>query len=362
VFPMGTFFTWLLGLVVLRGGVGYGVGVVVLPPLQPYLTVAVAIIVVMGLTGLLGRWVALRRFPIDAYMPADDFDSKDHLQVRAQMDACCSRAEFMGLLCFLTAPVSLPALLAFLLYHDCLFGRLGRCKSIQIAFFVFLALLSVAVGLLSTFLLSTCIVSLDDPCEGDPHLPTEFIITQKLLRVDKLTFGVEDLDGRPLGSREFQMKRIGRCGSPGAPIFHDQTMEYREGPAAVAVWADHRTRMGAKNRHLEQWDVYGCGNKLAYTIEEDLAWYEKERQDLWVIKDGEGNLLATAKRRELQSTEVQVYDYARTGVMLGTMKQFAVLQRVKTRMRVHIFDDSKVAPYVYSFLAMLAKLRIQLEE
>jgi hypothetical protein len=59
--------------------VGYGVGVVVLPPLQPYLAVAVAIIVVMGLTGLLGRWVALRRFPIDAYMPADDFDSKDHL-------------------------------------------------------------------------------------------------------------------------------------------------------------------------------------------------------------------------------------------------------------------------------------------
>lgn len=39
------------------------------------------------------------------------------------------------------SPRRLPA--AFLLYHDCLFGRLGRCKSIQIAFFVFLALLSV---------------------------------------------------------------------------------------------------------------------------------------------------------------------------------------------------------------------------
>ena len=74
-------------------------------------------------------------------------------------------------------------------------------------------------------------------------------------------------------------------------------------------------------------------------------------------QDRHGDLVARALRRELQSTEIVVYDFRHKGRAFGRMTQEVSVQMLKMKLRVVIDDESEVAPYVYGYLALLTKQR-----
>uniref|UniRef100_A0A7S4LHH8 Uncharacterized protein n=1 Tax=Eutreptiella gymnastica TaxID=73025 RepID=A0A7S4LHH8_9EUGL len=313
------------------------------------------------MNGFFCRWVAQTRLPVEAYRAVSDDEAAapraTDVPRRCGVPGVCESHDCVGLAAFLTTPLSFPLAVAFLCYNGCLFGRCGRASGRRWAALIGLALLCVTGGVTLRLLLAVCVVNLDDPCEGTPHLPKKFILDQSLHRVDKLTLTVMDEHSHPLGDREFQVKLKHRCSSPNALYAYDQTMEYREHGGTVAMWADRRRQIRRKAGHFEQWDIFDCNNTLHYTIEETEEMIAKEHTDLWLIKDRHGDLVARALRRELQSTEIVVYDFRHKGRAFGRMTQEVSVQMLKMKLRVVIDDESEVAPYVYGYLALLTKQR-----
>ena len=212
---MGSCMPWTMFCLALVAALGYVVGVHLLPPLQPYFLGGGLALAFMILNGFFCRWVAQTRLPVEAYRAVSDDEAAapraTDVPRRCGVPGVCESHDCVGLAAFLTTPLSFPLAVAFLCYNGCLFGRCGRASGRRWAALIGLALLCVTGGVTLRLLLAVCVVNLDDPCEGTPHLPKKFILDQSLHRVDKLTLTVMDEHSHPLGDREFQVKLKHRC-------------------------------------------------------------------------------------------------------------------------------------------------------